>query len=352
MKTYNLLFLTLLLTTCTKTNKSSSESIADFNSKSVSIVPTMSSEILDRNTVHCSNIEYLWNELKENSDKGFKKTVLLNELNESQTWQNSINRNEMILSFGDPNSVYNDILRQYKSVYGVDNPNIQKQGTTFWGFTYKAIKFKYQDPFDKHDLTFLGKEVNGFGLHSGNWSIYRKVHFKNQYEILYFNYDGEFAVQLKPNNTKDEIILVMLEKRKNFKEMYEYAESLISKGKIEKRLDMSHYFLGESDELLIPIIKFKKTRNYSELSGIEFSSKFGPIETFEQSINFDFNERGVVMEAEVMGFDSVATPAKPKLLHFNKPFYLFIRQAGSSYPYFNLWVADPEILDKKKKSKK
>ena len=109
------------------------------------------------------------------------------------------------------------------------------------------------------------------------------------------------------------------------------------------------YQLNMEDELLIPAIKFKALRDYTELRGLEFSSKYGPIDIFSQAISFDFDRSGVVMESNVEVADSIGMPQKPKLLHFSKPFYLFIKEANAPYPYFNLWVSDVSILERRKK---
>jgi hypothetical protein len=46
-------------------------------------------------------------------------------------------------------------------------------------------------------------------------------------------------------------------------------------------------------------------------------------------------------------WDSVGAQQKPKLLHFDRPFYLYIKENKASHPYFNLWVSDTAILEKK-----
>jgi hypothetical protein len=80
--------------------------------------------------------------------------------------------------------------------------------------------------------------------------------------------------------------------------------------------------------------------------GLEFSSKYGTIEEFDQAIKFNFDEKGVVMEAEISICDSAGGEIKPKLLLFNRPFYLYIKEEKASNPYFNLWIENSGILEK------
>src|SRR5688572_29074735 len=230
------------------------DSLANRNGKNINIVPTMNVHLNEENSVHCANVEYLWNELMKVSDIRLKSEGLINILNTSKTWSNTMNLDKLILSFGNPDEVYDDVIKQFKEKYDIDNPNLQKKGTTFWGYSYKRIEYRYKEPFDRYPLTFSGTRVNGFGLTSGPNSVYEKQHFNSYFEILYFNYDGEYIVQLKPANTTDEIILVMIKKQDSFKEMFDRAKALISTGQKEKKKDYNNYRLNATDELKIPMI--------------------------------------------------------------------------------------------------
>ena len=157
-------------------------------------------------------------------------------------------------------------------------------------------------------------------------------------------------MRLKPANTTDEIILAMINKRGTFSEMFHASKKLIKKGSDKMKFNTLIYSLNAEDELIMPVIRFKALHNYSELEGIKFSSNYGSIGSFEQVINFSFDRKGLVLEADVSVVDSVGVPQTPKLLHFDKPFYLYIKEASASHPYFNLWVSDTEILETKEQA--
>jgi hypothetical protein len=316
-------------------------------SKHIRIVPTMNSNFIDSNTVHCANIEYLWNSLISNSDKSVSSNILAKEFSQSSSWRNSMDTSKLVLAFGKPRDVYENVIGQYLTKYKIKKSDLSPQGDTFWGYTDKIVNYKYSEPFDEQKLLFLGTEVSAFGFNSGFSSTYIKDHFKEQFDILYFDYDGKFVVKLNPVNTTDQIILVMTDKQDTFLKLFNESEKLIKRG-IEKTKENSLFYnLNAEDELIIPTIRFKALRNYSGLQGLEFSSNYGPIGFFEQVINFSFDRKGVVLEAEVSMADSVGMPQKPKMLHFNKPFYLYIKEANASHPYFSLWVSDTEILERK-----
>jgi len=328
-------------------NSSPADIVPNVDPKHIQVIPTMHSVFNENNTVHCSNIEYLWNTLISSSDKDVSGNSLAKEFNESQGWRNSMDTSRLVIAFGNPNDVYESIIHQYLIKYKIEKNDLSPRGETFWGYTDKIVNYRYAEPFDEQKLAFLGTEVSAFGFISGFSSIYAKDYFKDQFDILYYDADGEFVVKLRPANTTDEIILTMLKSRGTFFEMFIKSKELIKKGTDKVKQDAFVYNLNTEDELIIPVISFKATRNYSELQGLEFSSNHGPIDAFEQTINFNFDRKGVVLEAEVSMWDSVGAPQKPKLLHFDKPFYLYIKEEKASHPYFNLWVSDTAILEKK-----
>lgn len=328
-------------------NSSTADIFPNVDSKHIQVIPTMHSVFNENNTVHCSNVEYLWNTLISNSDKDVSGNSLAKEFNQSQSWRNSMDTSRLVLAFGNPSNVYESIIHQYLTKYKIEKDDLSPQGDTFWGYTDKIVNYKYAEPFDEQKLAFLGTEVSAFGFISGFSSIYAKDYFRDQFDILYYDADGEFVVKLRPANTTDEIILTMLKSRGTFLEMFNKSKELIKKGTDKLKQDAFVYNLNTEDELIIPVIRFKAMHNYSELQGLEFSSNYGPIDAFEQTINFSFDRKGVVLEAEVSMWDSVGAPQKPKLLLFDKPFYLYIKEEKASHPYFNLWVSDTAILEKK-----
>lgn len=155
-------------------------------------------------------------------------------------------------------------------------------------------------------------------------------------------------MKLKPTNTRDEIVLAMLKDRSTFLQMFNRTEGLIRQGKDNIKKDALVNHFNAEDELIIPAIKFRMLQHYAALDGLTFSSNYGEIESFDQSIDFNFDRHGVTMESTAGMVDSVGMPQKPKLLYFNKPFYLYIKEAGVPYPYFNLWIANPQVLEKQK----
>lgn len=318
-------------------------------SKHIYVVPSMEAEFRDRNTVHCSNIGYLWNRMMSKTDRRIEDNLLAKDLNKSLTWQNSMDSSKLILALGRPDDVYANVIHQYKSKYGIEKNDLVPVGDSFWGYTDKLINYKYAEPFDEQKLMFLGTEVEAFGFSSGFGTSNIKDYLKDQFDILYYSEQGEFVVKLNPANTTDEIVLVMLSNRSNFSDMFNTTRQLIKTGKEATKKDPWVYNLNSDDELLIPAIRFKALRKYTELQGVKFSSAFGAIGLMEQVINFNFDRKGVVMESMMEVVDSVSIPPKPKLLHFYKPFYLFIKEANAPYPYFNLWVSDVSILERKKR---
>lgn len=325
------------------------DTFPDVGTAHIKIVPTMQVMFGDTNTVHCSNVEYLWSIIMSQADKPFTGNTFARRFSRSTVWTNSMDTSKVVLAFGKPNEVYNSIIRQYQRKYQREPIDLSPQGSSFWAYTDKQVRYKYTEPFDEQPLLFLGTEVSGFGFGSGFGSGFIKDYFRGQYKVLYYNTKGEFVVQLIPENTTDEIILTMTNKRGTFLEMFDASRKMISDGAKELKRNRAIYNLSTEDELVIPAIRFKASRNYGELQGITFSSKYGPIDQVTQAIEFGFDRRGVVLESDVSASDSVGPPSTPRLLHFNRPFYLYIKEEKATHPYFNLWVSDTAILEKKLK---
>lgn len=331
-----------------------SDTIADdplqeVNPTRIKIVPVMTSDFPDSNTVHCANVEYLWNAISQISNKDILENSLVKKFSHSSLWKNSMDTSQLVLAYGNPEAVYKSIIQQYRTKYKINKDDLLPQGSSFWAYSDKIVRYRYNEPFDEQKLRFLGDEVSAFGFDSNIGSVYSKDYFKKQYDILYFDYDGEFVVRLNAANTTDEIVLVMLNNRETFLKMFNSAKRLIENGRTKAKTDRSMYQLNMEDELLIPVIKFNVLHEYKELSGLKFSSDYGPIDIFSQAISFNFDRSGVVMESNVTVADSVGMPQRPKLLHFSRPFYLFIKEANAPYPYFNLWVSDVSILERRRK---
>jgi hypothetical protein len=209
--------------------------VAIENGKSVELLPTMESDFGNVNAVYCSNMAYLWNEIMKVADKKISKNNLIYSLENSTTWRNTLDTSKLVQAYGPPDNVYESIIKQFKLKYGIDNSSLEKQGDTFWAYSFYGINFKYDVPFNNQPMYFLNKRVHGFGLESGLESSYEKDFYKNQIQILYFNYEGEYIVKLIPAHTKDEIILVMPKKKETFKKMFLKAQSLIKKGRVKRK---------------------------------------------------------------------------------------------------------------------
>ncbi len=168
------------------TNTVVKETFSDTISKYIRIIPTMNSSFSDSNTVHCSNVEYLLNALAAKSDKNISDNRLIKEFARSSQWKNSMDTSSLVLALGKPHEVYESIIDQYRTKYGMEKTDLSPRGSTFWGYTDKVVNYKYDEPFDKQPLLFLGTEVEAFGFNSEFSSSYANVYFMYQFVIIYF----------------------------------------------------------------------------------------------------------------------------------------------------------------------
>jgi len=158
-----------------------------------------------------------------------------------------------------------------------------------------------------------------------------------------------------PKDTTHKIILIKTSFPENttFKQELEKFES--NKKIFEETKNEDNYwkyYYENEDKLIIPMIALHIEKNYESIEGTTFTaekSSHNLIKVYQRNA-FILNEKGAIIEteAEIGDVETEALPEeiKPKNLIFNKPFLLLLKKKDSSYPYFAIFIADAELLQK------
>lgn len=279
----------------------------------------------ERNAVYASTMLFAWDELRKkiNGPLEIKETLGdLYRLNNSTSYIKVLKPEE------------------YKASGEIINGQIIAKAQF-----KKSLPFKYEMTDLNYALNFNNAQVASFGV----------IGFNNYYameslEIAYYKDDNNFIIKLFPSEKEHEIILFKSEH--DFNSMTEILHEIytcIEKGRIEKKTPNNHwkYSFEEDDELIIPKIYFNIETNYPNLEGKTFIAngiEF-PIITAWQHTEFTLNEKGaeVKSEAVVEACEAVELP-KPKKLHFNKPFTIFLKRTDAKNPYFGLFIRNSELM--------
>jgi len=283
-----------------------------------------------KNGVYAASILVAWDETKK--DIGFPITAIENKdlqlLDKSVGLENGLKREDWKITIEKTDG-----------------------GRKVKAFFNKALPFK--EPLDeiKTPLIFQGIAVK-------NFTAYEKGGVTN---ILYYKNDNDFAINLLPEDRAHEIILI----KTNFPfnttlkqeiEKFENTKKDFLNNRNEK--NAWKYSYQEDDKLLIPMIALHIEHNYREIENINFKAEDGEHSIYEayQRNAFILNEQGAVVEIySSMETDSVAGEAieeekpRPKILVFDKPFLLLLKKKDSPYPYFTLFIANAELLQKAQK---
>lgn len=156
-------------------------------------------------------------------------------------------------------------------------------------------------------------------------------------------------------NEQQEIVLSMSEK--DYESLAEIVKDVKLKtelGSVEKQQkdQLWKYSLTYYDMVSIPILKFDIHANYTIIAGNKFiaGKQHFEINTAQQRTAFYLNEKGVELKNEaimevVFSERAMSRDVTPKLMRFNKPFFLMLKRTDRDNPYFGLWVANSELME-------
>ncbi|MBO4645239.1 MAG: hypothetical protein J5642_01855 [Bacteroidales bacterium] len=297
------------------------------------LVPTMEHRISkDSNAVYCATMLYAWDKAREI----FQEPIViplqyrdLQLLNASTSHKNTLSPSEYMAE-------------------GIAKGNSVVVRSRF----EKNLPFDVQfNTFDNR-LKFNGKTVPAFGK-AGNWGS----ECQDQIKILYYQNDRHFLVKLIPEDKKHEILLYMPDHAfSTFSEMQQKVSQLIEQGRKEQKMEDSKWkykFSVGEDELLIPKFDFDISTVYHSLLGSHFTvgQHDWTIGKAWQQVAFHLDENGAAVKSEAvieyyLGIEDTPERPQPKKMIFDRPFYVLLKRADASQPYFVLWVANTELMVK------
>ncbi|HLV50459.1 MAG TPA: hypothetical protein VKY44_00725, partial [Flavobacterium sp.] len=133
----------------------------------------------------------------------------------------------------------------------------------------------------------------------------------------------------------------------SFAQYFEFFKKEVENQKSEGYSWKSHFTY--LDKVRIPMIEFNLKKKYNELIGNQFQAKNVMYEIVDvnQQNAFVLNEKGAEVESmATMDAAASAEEIEPKNLIFNKPFVVFLKRKNSDFPYFAVYISNPELLKK------
>ncbi len=281
--------------------------------------------ISKQNGIYAASMLFAWEEIKTQVSEPIKEidSEELARMNSSKSYQNTLLKNE------------------YNSSVELDNLTIRAKA-----FFKKSLPFEVPLKLDDNFLQFLEDEVVSFGFKGDN----------DVANIMYYNNDDDFAIELIPKD-KDHVIILV---KSHFDQNINFSNEINRFRKLQTKFDDDRneknywkYYFQEEDIVSIPIIDFNIETNYLEIEGSRFTSgdRRFIIEIAYQRTAFRLDEKGAEVESESEMYaaleELMEEPPKPKSLIFDKPFMVFLKRKGLRNPYFAMYLSNSELMRKK-----
>ena len=296
-------------------------------------VSTLESPICsDTNAVYCATLLFAWDEVRK---------IVGTPLSIPDKYHD--------LKLLNASTSFRDVLKlgEYEAVGEVKGDYIFTRASF-----EKKLPFDYKLQKYEHKLKFDGQKVAAFGVEGDDNEDMKQI-----VEILYYKNDKNFIIKLKPTDKEHEIVLFKTEKKfRTMAEMTAATDSLILLGKKERAVankKWKYQFLDD-DVVMAPDIDFDISTTFDKLVGnlFEANTKTYKILKAWQRTAFKLDEAGAEVKSEaevvcVLGIEQEEeTKPTPKKMIFDKPFFVMLRRADATNPYFCLYVANPELLVK------
>jgi hypothetical protein len=347
--------------------------------KKTIIAPHMEQEMIKgKNIVYCSTIQLAWNELKNSVVKEDVRMTdeppMVKVLNRGLATKEDLSEKDYVAMAGlGKDSIVEKINKELTNKFKDEATPVEgilSDRVMIYAFLYKNLEFKegvFPDviSFYSDGLSFkVNSKVQAFGISECHnmECINRRTEMEKQVEILYYPDDKEvidiaenkskigkkvcslcpeiteyinFVVRLKTKFPEDEIVLAKIKPEHPLQKTIEAVQTLIQNRKPEA--------VGTIDRLSIPKFFFDIEHSYEPLLGKRLQNKGVtgfPIEKATQRILFKLNEKGATLKST----NEFVAAAIPKQLVFDRPFLIYLKEKKGKWPYFAMWVANPELM--------
>lgn len=282
-----------------------------------------------KNNIYCVTMLYAWDEIR---------IALANKI--------TINKGLEDLTLLNNSKSFFEVLKQNEYTVNTEITEFEINANAEFS---KMLPFKI--PFEKDfEILFNEQKIAAFGCYGPGYE------FREQMDILYYESDDHFVVQLNPIDKEHSLILYKT--NMTFPSMSAYLTALnnvIELGKQEMKTEENSwkYDFNDDDVLKIPKFSFNLSTNYPSLVGNTFigDSKNYQITRAWQRTAFHLDEGGAIIESEAAMYAAVEAMEEekptPKKLIFDKPFLILSKRVDAQHPYFCMWVANTELMIKK-----
>jgi len=315
------------------------------------VVPMMDAEIgKDRNVLWCVTFQLAWKEL-EIVAGGTMAVEPMGELAKalikSEVEEGVLDEPSYVARAGRgiEEAIRKEIEEKFK---GTVKPELLDGETVAYALLYKHLPFEWAfHRFDDPHIQFGKQAVENFGINQYDDEDKAEKKMAGQVRIMDYAGENDFVIELKLADPKDRMILAKVPPAKTLNETVRMVMKRVDEGKPSA--------IKESENLFIPVIDFKVTRDFPEFEGAKILCKNpdlngAGLQGARQITRFRLDEKGAVIKSESAYWLS----AGHRSFYFNKPFLVLLMRRTAAQPYFALWIANEEMLiplEKREKKK-
>jgi hypothetical protein len=339
------------------------------NLKQTVVVATLDCPLPEhKNVIWCATFQMAWDKLKQDvigePIRVLQAQELADRLNRSQFPIGSIEEESYYASAG---FVKNGIIEQIQTEMRRRFPSepvpifdarYKALPEVIAAYAYVNVNVEFEHPYYTYSGTFEFSGSNGtrtrvkaFGDRitkpDANFGLVRR-----QVEVLYYedggsSADQQFAVDLSRLTHPYQIILARMPRRGTFGESVRMLrERIAAFGQNPDYETLCK--LRPRDSLIAPDVLYQLTHHFDDLLGKHLGN---PQRTdtfiFEamQRIDFTLSRTGAVLKSAARGAVKAAVMAKPRLLHFDRPFLICVqKREPNATPFFLMWVDNAELM--------
>ena len=347
---------------CFKTSESTPPPIS--KAKQTTISPYLDTKLDSiNNTLYCASFQMAWSKMR---NQVIKEDIRLadnpltaRQLNRQLFGNDDVSSGSYVAEAGalSPELVEH-INKELKEKFGEQGgerfkmPQTTAVERSIIAYAYLQKNLEFRTEFEKlsNPMFFQGNgspvPVLAFGIEKFTYSKHLHEKLQNQVAIFDYRNDNDFILSLTSKSDDDEIILAKVKPGRSLLDTYQAVAKRIVNGKKTS--------IWENEALKIPKIDFDLSRNFPELEGKRLLNSGWNgwlISKAIQDTRFKLDEKGAVLKSRALFMAKEEAPppgnAKPRMFIFDKPYLIYIKQKIGKYPYFVLWINNPELMLKK-----
>lgn len=225
-------------------------------------------------------------------------------------------------------------------------------GDEIYAYAYLQKDLAFAEEFERNpaplEFPYRGaaSRLRTFGIREFEYSNKRDEALSSQITILDHTGADDFVLRLNTTSETDVLVLAKVAPERTLEETIRVVMRRVRNREHPQGYDRKEIEIGES--LVIPRLALGVLRRYSEIEGRRVLGVGGQgyrVGRAAQAVSFRLDEKGARLESYFL-MTVTCIPPPPRRFVFDKPFLVYLREASLSRPYFAMWVANAEVMER------